>query len=100
METNPQYKVANLTWDDDYLGARSESIGRVGDFFISFGRFSDQMFLIKCADFRLPIYNEIRPDSHFYPWGDTFEKRVFSAMVNRTWLRLTFTNGSYTHHSL
>ena len=49
-----------------------------GYFYVAKEGFSDQMFLIKVADFRALIYSEIRFDAAHFPRGDVFEKRVFS----------------------
>jgi len=100
MEKNPLYKVANLTWNNRYDEAQRESICYRKGFYIAAQGFSDQMFLVKCFDFRAPIYQEIRRDSTHFPRGDVFEKRVFSMMKNRGWLRLIYANGSYIHEHL
>ncbi len=97
MEKNPQYKVANLSWNRKFTEAKRESYRKERDFFISNSGFSDQMFLVRKSDFCQPIYGEIRPDAHHFPRGDVFEKRVFSYMKNRGWERITFRHGSYTH---
>lgn len=99
MERNPRYKVANLTWNHAYEEARRESIGTDGSFFVADEGFSDQMFLVRCSDFRAPIYGEIRMDAAHYPRGDVFEKRCFSYMKNRGWQRITYRHGSYIHQN-
>lgn len=99
MEKNRNAKVANLTWNDNYLEAKKESSRRSWNFFIAKQGFSDQMFLVRTNDFRGPIYGEIRPDSAHYPRGDVFEKRVFSYMKNRGWERITYRHGAYTHEN-
>ena len=100
MEKNPRYKVANLAWNGRYDEAKKESYKKEGDFFAAKQGFSDQMFLVKRADFRQPIYGEIRVDSAHYPRGDVFEKRVFSYMKNRDWERITYRHGSYIHENV
>lgn len=100
MEKKGQVKVANLTWNDNYREAKKESYRGTWNFYVADQGFSDQMFLVRKADFRAPIYREIRPDSHHYPRGDVFEKRVFSYMKNREWERITFRHGSYTHENV
>lgn len=97
MEKNPLYKVANLTWNEKYSEAKAESYKRKWDFYVAKQGFSDQMFLVKSADFKQPIYGEIREDSSHFPRGDVWEKRVFSYMKNRGWERITYRRGSYTH---
>lgn len=97
MEKDSRYKVANLTWNHKYEEARRESLGRKKGFYVAGQGFSDQLFLVKRADFCAPIYREIRADAGHFPRGDVFEKRAFSAMKNRGWLRLTYSKGSYIH---
>lgn len=99
MEKRPQIKVANLTWNDNYREAKKESYRSTWNFFVADQGFSDQMFLVRCSDFKKPMYGEIRPDGSHYPRGDVFEKRVFSYMKNRGWERITFRRGSYTHEN-
>ncbi len=99
MEKDPNIKVANLTWNDNYREAKKESYRKTWNFFVATRGFSDQMFLVRCADFKAPIYGEVRADGAHYPRGDVFEKRVFSYMVNRGWERITFRGGSYTHEN-
>ncbi len=100
MEKQPRYKVANLTWNENYVEAKKESYKREGDFFAARQGFSDQLFLVKRSDFRQAIYGEIRVDSAHYPRGDVFEKRVFSYMKNRGWERITYRHGSYIHENV
>lgn len=99
MCKNPLYKVANLTWNDNYAEARRESTSRDWYFYIADRGFSDQMFLVPTSDLRQPIYHYIHPDSHHYPRGDVFEKRAFSAMIPRGWKRITYRRGSYLHRN-
>lgn len=94
-----KYKVANLTWNENYLEAKNESYKTKKDFFISNRGFSDQFFLVKTEDFRQPIYHSIHKDSHHFPRGDVFEKRVFSYMLDHGWKRITYSQGSYTHEN-
>lgn len=97
MEKKSSYKVANLTWNENYLEAKAESYKKEWNFYVAKQGFSDQMFLVRTNDFLQPIYGEIRPDSNHFPRGDVWEKRVFSFMKNRGWERITFRRGSYTH---
>lgn len=99
MERQPNYKVANLTWNHNYAEVKRESTHRDGPFFVAAQGFSDQLFLVRTADFCAPIYHEIRPDSGHFPRGDVFEKRVFSWMKSRGWQRLTYRKGSYIHQN-
>lgn len=99
MEKREDLKVANLLWNNQYDEAKRESYRTKKSFFISESGFSDQQFLVKREDFRAPIYSEIREDSHHYPRGDVFEKRVFSFMKNHKWKRIIYRHGSYIHES-
>ena len=100
MEKNRAIKVANLTWNHNYGEAKAESFRTTWNFYDAKEGFSDQLFLVRRSDFRQPIYGEIRPDSHHFPRGDVFEKRVFSYMKNRGWIRMTYRRGSYTHENV
>jgi len=100
MEKDSRVKVANPTWNGNYKEAKKESYRTTWNFYRAEQGFSDQLFLVKRADFQGPIYGEIRPDSHHFPRGDVFEKRVFSYMKNRGWERITFRRGSYTHENV
>jgi hypothetical protein len=97
MEKHSNYKVANLTWNENYKEAKRESHKNTKNFFISKIGFSDQLFLIKKNNFCRPIYQELRADTNHVPRGDVFEKRVLSYMKNQGWERITYKNGSYTH---
>jgi hypothetical protein len=100
MEKDLTIKVANPTWNEKYKEAKKESYKTTWNFYRARDGFSDQLFLVRAADFQQPIYGEIRPDSHHYPRGDVFEKRVFSYMKNRNWERITYRRGSYTHENM
>lgn len=99
MEEEPRFKVANLLWNGRKEEAKKESFGKRRGFYLSEKGFSDQLFLVRRIDFCAPIYSEIREDAAHFPRGDVFEKRVFSAMRSRGWLRLTYARGSYTHEN-
>lgn len=100
MRKNPEYVVANPTWNHKYKAAKKESIGETDDFYIGYG-FSDQCYLVQTALFRQPIYNERHPDSERYPryGGELFEKRVDSYMRNHEAKRLTSKEVSYIHRN-
>lgn len=100
MEQNDEIKVANLTWNHRYKEAKKESYRLEWNFYRAKQGFSDQLFLVRRNDFRQPIYGEIRPDSHHFPRGDVFEKRVFSYMKNRGWERIIYRRGSYIHENI
>ncbi len=100
MGKHPPFKVANLVWNNNRREVKKESHRRTWNFYVAKQGFSDQMFLVRTADFQAPIYGEIRPDSHHYPRGDVFEKRVFSYMKNHGWERITFRRGAYIHENI
>jgi hypothetical protein len=92
-------KVANLTWNHNYAEAASESFAEDDDFYTGYG-FSDQMYLVRTADFRSPsVYHETNPESERYPTygGELFEKRVDAWMRNHSFRRLTYKHGAYVH---
>lgn len=99
MEKEPKLKVANPTWNKKYKEAKKESYRTTWNFYQAKEGFSDQIFLVRKGDFSQPIYAEIRSDSTHFPRGDVFEKRVFSYMKNRSWERIIYRHGSYTHEN-
>lgn len=100
MKQNPEFVVANPTWNHKYKEALNESITEIGDFYIGYG-FSDQCYLVKNDLFRTPIYNEHNIISNRYPayGGELFEKRVDSYMRNHNLKRLTHKRISYIHEN-
>ena len=100
MDDDPRVKVCNLTWNEQYDQAKSESHAEAGPFYIGYG-FSDQCYLVRTADFRGRIYGESHPDSARYPeyGGELFEKRVDSWMRNHGHLRATYRHASYLHRN-
>lgn len=100
MEKNPKIGVANLVWNHNTKEAKRESYKTTWNYYFANQGFSDQMFLINRRRFAAPIYGEIRPDSHHYPRGDVFEKRVFSFLKNRNLERITYRRGSYIHENV
>ncbi len=91
-------KVFNLTWNEEYSAAKKEA--DYDDHMNGYGfGFSDQMYLIRSADFKKPIYEFYDPASERYPkyGGELFEKRVDSWMRQNNFLRATYKNGSYLH---
>lgn len=100
MTTNSQVKVANLTWNENYLEAKAESSTENDNFYLGYG-FSDQCYLVKITDFREAIYNETNIASQRYPayGGELFEKRVDSWMRNHEYFRATYKHGSYIHET-
>jgi hypothetical protein len=98
LKSNNNVKVFNLTWNEEYSAAKKES--EYDDLMNVYGYgFSDQMYLIRSADFKKPIYQFYDPASERYPkhGGELFEKRVDSWMRQNNFLRATYKNGSYLH---
>ncbi|MFW5887138.1 MAG: hypothetical protein ACOCUL_05210 [Bacteroidota bacterium] len=100
LEENPQFLLANPSWDKSFAEARAESFGEDPLFFHSFG-FSDHCYLIKTERFRENIYHETHPDSERYPkyGGELFEKRVDSYLRNRDLYRLTSKTACFRHRN-
>jgi hypothetical protein len=98
LTNNNNVKVFNLTWNREYSAAKRESECDDALNVYGFG-FSDQMYLIRSADFRKPIYQYYNPASERYPQygGELFEKRVDSWMRQNNFLRATYKKGSYLH---
>jgi hypothetical protein len=97
MKKEEKYAVANLVWNEQYREVKRESYKKEKGFFVAKQGFSDQLFLVRTAEFRAPIYGEIRSDSSHFPRGDVWEKRVFSYLKNREKERLIYRHGSYLH---
>ena len=98
MEQDNNIKVANPTWNNNYIEAKNESFLEDENFYVGFG-FSDQCYFIRTKDFRDRIYNEVHSASRRYPayGGELFEKRVDSWMRNHHYYRITYKHGSYIH---
>lgn len=100
LESNPQVKVFNLTWNKNYEEVANESNSCDQDNFYGNG-FSDQMYLIRTVDFRQSIYDHYHPDAERYPsyGGELFEKKVYSWLRQHNYLRATYKHGSYIHQN-
>jgi hypothetical protein len=100
LETKPEVKVFNLTWNRKYRDAKRDSEIIDNNNYYGHG-FSDQMYLVRTADFRAPIYEHYHPASECYPTygGDLFEKRVYSWLRSHNYLRATYRHGSYLHEN-
>ena len=94
----PNCKVANLLWNNRKNEAKIQSYKKDRNFFFAKEGFSDQMFLIKAKDFKLPVYQEIRSDANHFPRGDVFEKRVFSYLKNHGYERIIFRRRGFYEH--
>jgi hypothetical protein len=100
LDTNSEVKVCNLTWNHRFHEAKNESLKEDAQFYYGYG-FSDQMYLVRTADFRASIYEEINDASERYPkyGGELFEKRVDSWMRNHNHIRASFKQASYLHRN-
>ena len=100
LDTNSEVKVCNLTWNHRFHEAKNESLKEDAQFYYGYG-FSDQMYLVRTADFRAPIYEEINDASERYPkyGGELFEKRVDSWMRNHNHIRASSKQASYLHQN-
>lgn len=100
MENDSKIQVANLIWNGNLEEVKRESYKKTWNFFFAKEGFSDQQFLVRKDVFCKPIYSDIRSDSHHYPRGDVFEKRVFSFLKNHGYERLIARAGSYIHQNI
>jgi len=100
LEDHPQVAVFNLAWTKDYETIRAESDSEDQRCFYGYG-FSDQMYLIRAADYKQKIYEHYNAASERYPKfaGELFEKRVDSWMRENQLLRATFKHGNYLHEN-
>ena len=100
LKQRPDVKLFNLTWNQKFNELARET--RWQDELCAYGfGFSDQMYLIRSADFKQHIYHETHADSQRYPvyGGELFEKRVDSWLRNHNYLRATYKHGSYRHRN-
>jgi len=100
LEDNPRVVVFNLAWTKEFQSMREEAESEDENCFYGYG-FSDQMYLIRTADFRQKIYEYFNAASERYPKfaGELFEKRVDSWMRENQLLRATFKHGNYLHEN-
>ncbi len=96
MEQRDDIIVANPIWNYAWNDEKRESVGNIGNFWLSKG-FSDQCYLINVEAFRGSIYNYNHSDSQRYPeyGGNSFERRVNSYMQTCGKFRITSKNVSY-----
>ena len=100
LEDNPRVVVFNLAWTNELESIRTESENEDKNFFYGYG-FSDQMYLIRAADYKQKIYEYYNVASERYPKfaGELFEKRVDSWMRESQLLRATYKHGNYLHEN-
>lgn len=96
----PEVKVFNLVWNNKFEELTRET--QFEDELCAYGfGFSDQMYLVRSADFKQPIYKKTHKDSAHYPayGGELFEKRVDSWLRTHNYLRATYKHGTYWHRN-
>lgn len=100
LEDRNDVKVFNLTWNHRFNEAKNEAFSEDEEHYYGYG-FSDQMYLVRTADFKAAIYEEINDSSERYPkyGGELFEKRVDSWMRNHHQIRATSKHTSYIHRN-
>ncbi len=98
LKERADVSVVNLAWDYKFKEVDKDSIFVDDEFAYGYG-FSDQMYVIRTAEFKSRIYGYSHPESDRYPkyGGDLFEKRVDSWMRVEKRLRATSRKWSYRH---
>jgi hypothetical protein len=102
FEKEPNIVVANPTWNFHFNEAKEETDGNtIDNFYIGYGGFSDQCYLVRTDNFREKIYNFRHPASERYPkyGGELFEKRVDSYMRVSGKQRIISKKESYIHNN-
>jgi hypothetical protein len=97
MERNGRIATANPNWGK--IGLDKETIITDGDFSLGYG-FSDQVYLLRTAEFARPVYRYFAPASLRYPLSYVsaiFEQRVDSYMRSNRRLRATYRLATYVH---
>jgi hypothetical protein len=99
MNRDKRISVANPSWTRGAPG--KEALAVEGDFHLGYG-FSDQVFLLRTAEFAQPIYRYFAPASLRYPFAHVcaiFEQRVDSYMRTTRRLRATHIYAQYSHQN-
>jgi hypothetical protein len=98
LRDHPEWAVVNLSWDGKYAEVRRDAGEILEPWAIGYG-FSDQMYLVRSAEFKAAIYNETHVAGQRYPayGGNLFEKRVDAYMRNHRRLRATLLTAAYEH---
>ncbi|HTC73145.1 MAG TPA: hypothetical protein VK655_09670 [Solirubrobacteraceae bacterium] len=97
MEEDRRVMVANPLWEDPTLDRTT--LGYDGDFALGRG-FSDQIYLVRRAEFAAPIYRQRCIARYRYPVSAisyVFEARVDAWMRHHDRLRLTYLPARYRH---
>jgi hypothetical protein len=98
LQKREDVSVVNLAWDSKFSEVDKDAIFLEENFAYGYG-FSDQMYVIRAAEFKDHIYTYSHPDSDRYPkyGGELFEKRVDSWMRVESRLRATSRKWAYQH---
>lgn len=96
LARRPDVSVFNLPWNRKYDEVANESFDEDEDCFYGYG-FSDQMYLIRTADFIERIYHYEHEGTAPHHHGEIFEKRVDAWMRTKNRPRATLKCGSYIH---
>lgn len=98
LQEREDVSVVNLAWDSKFSEVDKDAIFLEESFAYGYG-FSDQMYVIRSAEFKDHIYSYSHPESDRYPkyGGELFEKRVDSWMRVKNRLRATSRKWSYRH---
>lgn len=96
LESRPDVAVFNLPWNRKHDEVAQEASDEDDDYYYGYG-FSDQMYLVRTADFVKPIYSHTHEDTFRHHHGEIFEKRVDAWMRTTKRLRATLKVGSYIH---
>ena len=101
LEARPDVKAVNLTWNRRYRQAARQSVDDDADFWFSRG-FSDQMFLVRAAELRAPVYDHYHPAVRHFPEraGEPFEKRVAMWLRATGGFRATYRHGAYLNRTI
>ena len=96
MENSDLFINAMPDWTEDLRGGRGEALFEDDEFYYAQG-FTEQMFLLKCKEFKKDIYHENNALSDRYPPQSFFEKKVDSYMRNHEKFRIVDKNSYYIH---
>lgn len=106
LKSNDKIKSVNPVWNYDFTNAEQQENELTNHTFEKnsewwYGQgFSDQCFLIKTKTFKEKIYNNHNKlsDIHYPKYaGESFEKRVYSFLLNNNYYRLTNKQITYFH---
>lgn len=104
LKSEPHIFHASLAWptlSDEDPGYAAEEVSRLGPWSLNWG-FSDQLFLVRAADLRRPVYRHWTAAAYtrHAPHPYTFEYRVESYQRWSGRLRATLSDVSYTTNTI